>query len=614
MPSIRFPRPVARGHSLAHVITSLRATLRRGARCAVPALVCAAIPAAPVSAAGWTNEAAMVNSSTGRETLVLDPGIHEYWTRAELIRDHGGYYRGQHFGNVLAWAPQDVIDPGASAKWAGCGPSAPQVGDCPDGRGPLHQKAIGEALSASTAITALHWGPAFISLACGNFSEATTDGPPPPSISGTKFEDVDADGVRDASEPGLGDWRIELYQEGGGFLAATKTDANGDYSFTLDAQALPITDDRFELREVQQPGWEASRTPAVVHAEFGHPGASYGGNDFGNYRPATITGVKFDDHDVDRVRDSGEPGLEGWTISLSGGRSPDATAVTDPDGHYAFAGLIPGTYAVGETQQRHWRQSAPASGTHSITVRSGDTLTADFGNVCLGTARVAITEEGTGAPIDGVQVRLEEVAVTGALANEPPLPRTTTSPTFPDLLPGTYRVTTFLPDRVYTSDQDLTVVDGRLAVVKTVTIEECATTVVPIKLFSTSSGKVTGGMNTPAPGGSANAGFVFMTRQDQAEGSLEFQDRAADLNLHTKQIEQILVRDNEAWIGGLVEVDGTLHRFSLHLVDNGEPGHDDRFELLLDTGYRYGYGRTIDGGNVQIHPPAHAYNAAPPVG
>jgi hypothetical protein len=61
------------------------------------------------------------------------------------------------------------------------------------------------------------------------------------------------------------------------------------------------------------------------------------------------------------------------------------------------------------------------------------------------------------------------------------------------------------------------------------------------------------------------------------------------------------VRGNEAWIGGLVDVGGTAHRFSLHLVDNAEPGRDDRFELLLDTGYRYGYGRTIDGGNIQMH-------------
>lgn len=663
----------------------------------------ALVPAATASAVSWPDEAAMVNSATGRDTFVADPGRGNYWSRAELLRRYGAFYRDQGFGNVLAWAPQRRHDPGDSAKWAGCGNSAPQIGLCPENRGPLHQNTVRLALTSSTAIEALVWNSAFVALACGNFSEVKplTD-LKPPAITGKKFEDVDGDGSRDAAEPGLSGWTIGVYQNGV-LLGSTSTDANGDYRLVLDAQALPISTEHFEVREVQKPGWVASRTPAIVHVPFGSHGRVFPGNDFGNYRPATITGakyedmaadgdrdaddpglaewtitagddrsaprstetgaagtytlsdlrpgrytvaeqlkpgwrfsapadgthtitvssgetatadfgnyrpatiegVKFDDHDVQRTRGAGEPGLAGWTIGLSGGRSDDATDVTDDDGRYGFGGLIPGSYVVAETMQSGWRQTAPASGTHAVTVRSGDTLTADFGNVCLGTASVAITEEGTAAALTGVEIRLEEIAVTGVLANEPPLPRTTSAtPTFADLLPGRYRVIAFLPDRVYTSDADLTVVDGRLAVVKEITVRECDTTAVAIGMFSTSSGKVTGGMNMSASD-SSNAGFVFMTRKGQAEGSLEFQDRATDLNLHTKQIEQILVRGDEAWVGGLVKIDGTVHRFSLHLVDNGEPGAGDRFELLLDTGYRIGFDRVIGRGNVQIHRPAH---------
>lgn len=706
MPLSRIPRQPRREPSPAHVVTllgGLRPLAPRAAWCALLAMTIALVCAASASAVSWSNEAAMVNSTTGRDTFVADPGQGNYWSRAQLIRRYGVFYRAEGFGNVLAWAPQRRHDPGKTAKWAGCGSSGPQIGLCPENRGPLHQNAVSRALFASTEFEAVVWDRAFIALACGNFSEVTTDEPPPPAITGKKFEDVNANGSRDAGEPGLSGWRIGLYQHGV-LLASATTDASGDYRFVLDAQALPIDAETFELREVQQPGWEPSRTPAAVHVAFGSHGQVFAGNDFGNYRPATvtgakyedmdadgdrdagdpgladwtievsqgpsaprtaqtgaggsytlaglrpgrytvaeqlqagwrfsapadgthtitvssgetatadfgnyrpatITGVKFDDHDVDRFRDAGEPGLAGWTIGLSGGRSSDATELTDGDGGYAFHGLIPGSYVVGETMRPGWRQSAPASGTHTVTVRSGDTRTATFGNVCLGTARVAINEEGSGDAVGAVEVRIEEIAVTGVLANEPPLPRTTTgTPTFGDLLPGTYRVIAFLPERVYTSDPDVTVVDGRLAVVKQITVRECDTTAVPIALFSASDGKVTGGMTMQAPSGSSNAGFVFMTRRGEAEGSLEFQDRGADLNLHTKQIEQILVRGNEAWIGGVVEVDGTLHRFSLHLVDNGEPGGADRFELLLDTGYRAGYERTIDGGNVQIHRPAH---------
>ena len=201
-------------------------------------------------------------------------------------------------------------------------------------------------------------------------------------------------------------------------------------------------------------------------------------------------------------------------------------------------------------------------------------------------------------------MRIEEIAVPGVLSNEPALPRTTSgTPTFGDLLPGTYRVVVFLPARVYTTDRDLTVVDGRLAIVKRITVSECQTTLVPIALFPASMGKVTGGMKMVVPGGFATAGYVFMTRSGVPQGSLEYIDHVTGLNLHSELIEQIHVRDNEAWIGGLVDIGGTAYRFSLHLVDNGEPGTNDRFELLVENGYRAGYDQTIEGGNDQIHRP-----------
>ncbi len=488
-------------------------------------------------AATWANEQSMVDSASFRSTFLADPGRGSLWERAALIQQHGGYYRSRGMANILTWAPRVVLDPGGAAKWAGCGALAGQEdGLCPDGQ-PLHMRDIGFAL-ADTRITAFAWDGAFIALACGNFSERRVSGPTP-TIAGKKFEDVDGDGSRDAGEPGLGGWRIELYQHGS-LLASTTTDANGDYRFALDANQLAITSESFVLREVQQAGWVASRAPGAVHVPFGSADATSGGHDFGNYRPATITGVKFDDHDVDGERGAADDGLQGWTIGLSGGRSPDASEVTAGDGRYAFGGLIPGRYVVGETLRAGWRQSAPASGAHVVTVRSGDVKTADFGNVCLGTTRALVTREGTGEPLSGVEVRIEEIAVVGVLDNEPPLPRTTSGvPTFADLLPGTYRVVAFLPDRVYTTDPDLTLVDGRLAVVKEITVRDCAATDVPIRMFTTSAGKVTGGMRMDVPGGFATSGFEFMTRRGDAEGSLEYQDHATGMNLHTKRIEQI---------------------------------------------------------------------------
>lgn len=656
------------------------------------------VPAASAHAGTWANEQAMVDSLNFRNTFVADPGRGSRWERADLIREHGAYYVARNRGNLLMWAPRTTIDPGGAATWAGCDPlTGPIVDVCPDDS-PLALHPMSAALD-DTTITALAWDGAFIALACGNYSSRQAQ--PIPTIAGTKFEDINGDGARGTDEPRLAGWTIELYQDGR-LLATTITDADGDYRFSLDANTLDIRTDSFQLREIQHAGWEASRAPAALRVPFGSANAVFGGNDFGNYRPATIEGVKyedmeadgdrdgddplldgwtidlgngpsaprstvtagsgayafgglrpgtytvaerikagwrysvpadgartvtvrsgesrsaefgnyrpatidgvkFDDYDVDRVRDIGEPGLADWTIELSGGRSSDATDITDPDGRYAFDGLIPGSYSVRELLKGGWRQSAPASGTHTVTVRSGDTRSGEFGNVCLGTARVQVTDERGGTALNGVRVRIEEIAVPGVLANEPALPRTTSAtPTFADLLPGTYRVIAFLPDRVYTSDPDLTVVDGRLAIVKQITVRECQTTVVPIAMFTTSMGKVTGGMKMAVPGGYATAGYVFMTRDGVAQGSLEYIDHVTGMDLHSDRIEQIRIRDNEAWIGGLVAIGGTTYRFSLHLVDNGEPGSEDRFELLIENGYRAGYDQTILGGNDQIHKP-----------
>lgn len=682
------------------LLQAVRARSWRRLAAGLALLACLVLmPVAAASAATWPTEQAMVDSTSFRDTFVADPGRGHIWDRGDLINAHRRYYVDRGHGNILLWAPRTTIDPGGGALWSGCNPLTGSIVDvCPDGS-PLAQHEMSRAL-ADTRITALTWDGVFIALGCGNFSARAVAGPTP-TISGTKFEDVDGDGRRDANEPGLAGWTIRLHQ-GDRLLASTVTDGNGDYRFVLDARTLDIRSENFALSEDEQDGWKPSRTPGAVTVPFGSADVVVGGNDFGNYRPAridgvkyedmeadgdrdaddrglegwtiaatretsaagsaltdgsgayaltglrpgtytvaeqlkpgwrfsapadgshtieirsgdsvradfgnyrpaTIDGTKFDDHDVDRVRDADDNGLQGWTIGLSSGRSPDASDMTDGDGRYAFTGLIPGRYEVAETQQGGWRQSAPASGTHAVTVRSGDVVSADFGNVCLGTTAVAITREGSGEPLAGVRVRIEEVAIVGVLSNEPPLPRTTSAtPTFADLLPGTYRVIAFLPDGVYTTDPDLTLVDGRLAIVKQIAVRECATTGVPLRMFTTSTGKVTGGMRMDVPGGFATAGFVFMTRQGKAEGSLEYQDHATGMNLHTKRIEQIYVIGNEAWIGGLVDVESTTYRFSLHLVDNGEPGADDRFELLVESGYRAGHDETIDGGNVQIHKP-----------
>ena len=74
-----------------------------------------------------------------------------------------------------------------------------------------------------------------------------------------------------------------------------------------------------------------------------------------NPLPITIVGTVYEDADLDNIRDSGEQGIAGTTLTLLelvDGQyvATGKTAVTDANGQYKFEGVAPGTYRIVETQ------------------------------------------------------------------------------------------------------------------------------------------------------------------------------------------------------------------------------------------------------------------------
>ncbi len=216
------------------------------------------------------------------------------------------------------------------------------------------------------------------------------------SKTGTKFEDLDADGsAREAGEPGLAGWTIYVDYDGNGTLDPGEpfgvTDASGAYAI------VNIAAGTWKVREVGQPGWACS-FPSSSDAFGCHweetfvTGTTYTDNDFGNWREATKSGTKFHDQDADgSAREAGEPGLAGWTIYVDydddGVLDPDEPfGVTDAAGAYEITGIVPGTWKVREVRQVGWTCSFPptsdAFGCHyEETFDSGsDHPGNDFGN------------------------------------------------------------------------------------------------------------------------------------------------------------------------------------------------------------------------------------------
>ena len=144
------------------------------------------------------------------------------------------------------------------------------------------------------------------------------------AISGVKFEDLNGNSAKDRDEPGLEGWTIKLKKDGTE-VASTLTITGGAYSFT------GITPGSYTVEEVSKQGW-AQTYPAgnvyiVVVSNAGQVTVTKTDQtsvastevNFGNVPTASISGMKFEDLNGNGAKDSGEPGLEGWTIKLKKG-------------------------------------------------------------------------------------------------------------------------------------------------------------------------------------------------------------------------------------------------------------------------------------------------------
>ena len=198
--------------------------------------------------------------------------------------------------------------------------------------------------TANPAAIAARSGTNVAGVLIGNFRLA--------SISGTKYDDANGNGVRDAGDRGVAGVTVFLDANRNGVLDAGErsavTDASGNYRF---ANLGPGT---YSVREVRPAGTiQTTANPAAIAARSG---TNVAGVLIGNFRLGTITGLAFDDLNGNGVRDAGEQGLPGVTVFLDANRNGvldagERSAVTDASGNYRFANLGPGTYRVRSVSQ-----------------------------------------------------------------------------------------------------------------------------------------------------------------------------------------------------------------------------------------------------------------------
>lgn len=199
---------------------------------------------------------------------------------------------------------------------------------------------------------------------------------------------VDADGnlTTTNDQTPVPGWGMQLNVDGVASGNAQLTGSNGCYTFT---NLGPGHD--YSVTEENRAGWTPLSDPTYTY-DFGTP--ADGQNEthtFINFTNGSISGEKFNDINGNGVKNTGEPGLSGWTIYLdlnNNGKldAGEPSTTTDSNGNYSFTDLGPGTYYVREVGQPGWVQKVAPS---PITLTSGQNVTnADFGNQGQGTITI----------------------------------------------------------------------------------------------------------------------------------------------------------------------------------------------------------------------------------
>ena len=167
------------------------------------------------------------------------------------------------------------------------------------------------------------------------------------TVTGVVFHDLDADGTKDANEPGLAGETIFADTNANGVLDPGEpsfTTANdGVYTLTLTPGTYAI----YRHPSLMRLTWNQSvpiDPPYYTVSLLSNGQAT--DKHFGLYTTAIIGDRVWHDSDVDGIQDANEQGMAEIVVTLYAASSETAvmTTTTDISGYYTFTNVLPGSY------------------------------------------------------------------------------------------------------------------------------------------------------------------------------------------------------------------------------------------------------------------------------
>ena len=195
----------------------------------------------------------------------------------------------------------------------------------------------------------------------------------PVSLTGTIFVDADNDGALEAGETGIAGVVVTLIgtDDLGTVSLTTQTVADGSYSFDNlrpGRYSIAASQDTAYLDGLESVGTLGGTAGDDIISEIvvgaGQKGQGY---NFGELRPASLTGFVWIDFNDDGEIDFSEKTISGVTVTLTGlndrGQNVTRIVQSDEDGVYTFDLLRPGNYTIKETQPSNFNDGVDSLGT-----------------------------------------------------------------------------------------------------------------------------------------------------------------------------------------------------------------------------------------------------------
>ena len=169
-------------------------------------------------------------------------------------------------------------------------------------------------------------------------------------LSGKVYYDANESSSFDNDEDPFKDITVELVGADGNVVATTKTDADGNYSFTgLDAGTYTVkvtkAGEIAELTQTEDPDGTKDNASGAITLNADNPVRE--NVNFGYIKKHAISGNVYLDQNRDKTKNTGDIDLSGVTVKLlDKDGNVVGTTTTDADGNYSFTGLNDGTYTV----------------------------------------------------------------------------------------------------------------------------------------------------------------------------------------------------------------------------------------------------------------------------